>query len=159
MNCLGCYTLLSLVRFPSFLSPNGCFIFQNVAVLQYITIPNVILNVEDPQLTIRDRCKFYSGDWQNYTETTKDGPLFDRILTSETIYNSNNFSKILNVFKSKLKPDGIVYLAAKTFYFGVGGSLRQFEIELHKYGCFQSKVVYSLHDNVAREILEIKFNK
>lgn len=130
---------------------------QNKTVLKHITIPNVILNVKNPQETIPARCKFYSGDWQNYIIKDADGPKFDQILTSETIYNPKNYQKILNVFKSKLKEDGVVYLAAKTLYFGVGGSLRQFEAAVKDYGTFQSKVIYVKKENVPREILEIKF--
>lgn len=82
---------------------------------------------------------------------------FDRILTSETIYNPKNYTKIVNVLKHKLKPDGICYLAAKSHYFGVGGSLRQFELALCDDGAFDSETVFACHENVSRKILRIKF--
>lgn len=36
----------------------------------------------------------------------------------------------------------IRYLAAKTYYFGVGGSLRQFETVLHEDGALKSEVCW-----------------
>lgn len=88
---------------------------------------------------------------------TKDDVKFDRILTSETIYNPKNYVKIINVLSNKLKPDGHCYLAAKSHYFGVGGSLRQFEQALREDGAFHSETVFACHENVAREILRITF--
>lgn len=84
---------------------------------------------------------------------------FDIILTSETIYNSENHVKVLNVLKNKLKPNGIVYLAGKTYYFGVGGSIRQFEMLLMDDKTFKSEVVWRCTEGVQREILKIKFMK
>lgn len=86
---------------------------------------------------------------------TKDDVKFHRILTSETIYNPKNYAKIINVLKEKLSPDGICYLAAKSHYFGVGGSLRQFELALREDGTFVSETVFTCHENVSREILRI----
>lgn len=129
-------------------------------VLQHITIPNIILSwksIESPG-QFSEKCKLYSGDWNNYVTHTKDGEKFDRILTSETIYNPKNYAKIINVLKEKLKPDGICYLAAKSHYFGVGGSLRQFESVLREDGAFSSETVFACQKNVSREILRITFS-
>lgn len=63
----------------------------------------------------------------------------------------------MDVFKSKLKSDGIVYLAAKTLYFGVGGSLREFEDVIRRDDTFETSVVFTLKENVVREILKIQF--
>lgn len=133
--------------------------FQNAVVLQHITIPNILLSTEneDSRQQISERCKLYSGDWNNYVAITKDGVQFDRILTSETIYNPKNYAKIINVLKAKLKPNGICYLAAKSHYFGVGGSLRQFEAALLEDGAFHSETVFACSENVSREILRITF--
>ena len=54
---------------------------------------------------------------------------FDIILTSETIYNKNNYNYLLNIFKGCLtqnKSTSLVLLAAKTYYFGCGGNLLEF---------------------------------
>lgn len=126
-------------------------------MLQHITIPNIILATggNDLQALMHEKCKLYSGDWNNYVTYTESDEKFDRILTSETIYNPKNYEKIINVLKQKLKPDGICYLAAKSHYFGVGGSLRQFELALRADGAFESETVFACHENVSREILRI----
>lgn len=115
------------------------------------------MNVEEYESIIPKQCKFFSGDWQNYVDKTADQVKFDYILTSETIYNPKNYGKLLNVFKTKLKPDGVIYLAAKSVYFGVGGSVNQFLDTLKKDGSFESKVVHSIKDNVFRDVLAIQF--
>lgn len=107
---------------------------------------------------LNERCRFYSGDWSNYAEKTHDSEKFDFILTSETIYNVQNYDKIINIIKTKLKPTGICYLGAKLHYFGVGGSLRQFEQVLLNDGILKSECVYTCNDNIVREILKITFN-
>ncbi|XP_031624767.1 histidine protein methyltransferase 1 homolog [Contarinia nasturtii] len=128
----------------------------NKTVLEHITIPNVLVNTKSIE-KLKERCRFYSGDWSNYTENTEDGKKFDFILTSETIYNAANYEKLINVIKTKLKPDGACYLAAKLHYFGVGGSLREFEQTLLKTDIFKSETVFTCNDNIAREILKITF--
>lgn len=85
-----------------------------------------------------------------------DGPKFDIILTCETIYNPANNQKILDVLKKKLRPvTGVAYIAAKTYYFGVGGGLRSFEALLENDNMLHSEVVWTTTENVQREILKI----
>lgn len=131
--------------------------FQNESVLQHITIPNVITNAADTT-TVKEKCCFFSGDWANYVAKTSDQEMFDVILTSETIYNTRNYGKIIRVLREKLKSDGICYLAAKQHYFGVGGSIGQFKSAVSKSGGFQVETVYTCTENVAREILQITAN-
>lgn len=69
-----------------------------------MTIPNVKLNVKDIS-----SCKFFSGDWQSFTELLTEKSQFDYILTSETIYNTKNYDKLHNVFKQLLKKNGTMY--------------------------------------------------
>lgn len=108
---------------------------------------------------MKERCRFYSGDWLNYLLKTSDGEKFDVILTSETIYNVQNYDKIIKVLKTKMKPSGVCYLAAKQHYFGVGGSLREFERILLKENLFKSETVFICNDNVSREILKVSFQQ
>ncbi|XP_055858957.1 histidine protein methyltransferase 1 homolog [Episyrphus balteatus] len=128
----------------------------NEDVLEKITIPNVFLNLPEEESTNLDGIKFYSGDWAKYTELTKDDEKFDIILTSETIYNPDNQRKLLDTFDVKLSEKGTILLAAKIYYFGVGGGLRQFEELLKKDKRFQSEIVWSSSEGLSREILEIK---
>lgn len=118
----------------------------------------MLLNYELPTLEdIKDN-KFYSGDWSNYVELTRDGPKFDFIFTSETIYNPSNQQKLLDTFAAKLDKAGTVYLGAKIHYFGVGGGIRQFEDLLRKDNRFRSEIVWSSCEGVQREILKINWN-
>lgn len=125
-----------------------------------MTIQNVILNCKGAKHSLLERCRFYSGDWSNYVHETRNGPEFDVIVTCETIYNPANNRKILDTLKGKLrKRTGIAYLAAKTYYFGVGGGLREFERIIEADGHLQSEVVWHTTENVQREILKITHKK
>lgn len=59
--------------------------------------------------------KFFSGDWGRFTE--KYDETYDLILTSETIYSTQNYAKLLQLFDRKLEPSGVVYpfLKSSTF--------------------------------------------
>ena len=88
-------------------------------------------------------------------ELTEENFKFDMILTSETIYNVENQSKLVSIFKKFLKKEGEVLVAAKTFYFGVGGGLRQFE-NLVKQENLNSDIVKTFESSgVRREIMRI----
>lgn len=78
---------------------------------------------------------------------------YDIIITSETIYNSKYYEKLLNLFKSRLKSDGRIYLAAKSHYFGVGGNVLDFCKLLNDDGIFNSEVVWKSTTGLQREIL------
>lgn len=127
-------------------------------MLQHITVPNVLVNIKSVS-KLKERCRFYSGDWSNYAKLTADQDKFDFILTSETIYNVQNYRKIINILKTKLIPRGICYLAAKLHYFGVGGSLREFEQILGDENVFDIESVHSCSDNIGREILKIQLRE
>lgn len=48
---------------------------------------------------------------------------------------------MINIFKELLRPDGVIYVAAKTHYFGVGGSIQEFQLQLEKNN-FRSHLVW-----------------
>lgn len=130
----------------------------NEDVIKEITIPNVLLNVPSTKETVT---RFFSGDWKSFEENfllkelTEESWKFDLILTSETIYNVENQSKLVSIFKNCLKREGEVLVAAKTFYFGVGGGLRQFE-NLVKQENLKSEIVKTFDNSgVKREIMKI----
>lgn len=66
------------------------------------------------------------------------------------------YQKLLNFFKSRLKDDGKVYLAAKSHYFGVGGNVHDFIKFLNDDGNFVSEAVWKSSEGLQREILLIK---
>ena len=79
---------------------------------------------------------------------------FDLILTSETIYNEENQSKLVSIFKNFLKTDGEVLVAGKTFYFGVGGGMRQF-VKVAEEANLVCSQVKTYETGVKREIIKI----
>ncbi|CAK1580111.1 unnamed protein product [Parnassius mnemosyne] len=146
---LGIYALL-----------NGSFVtFQdyNKEIIECATMPSVLLNIEE-ELRANEikKCKFYSGDWKSFNEKLDDSKVYDIIVSSETIYNEKNYDKLVSLFLKRLSKQGIIYIAAKTCYFGVGGGLRQFEAHVEKTGLLNSEVVWKSSGGVQREILKIK---
>ncbi|XP_017037415.1 histidine protein methyltransferase 1 homolog [Drosophila kikkawai] len=137
----------------------------NKDVLEYITYPNILLNA-DESLSDDEKLEFlenqtclYAGDWSHFSLLTKDLDKYDLILTSETIYNIDNQKKLLETFAGRLKPDGIVLVAAKSHYFGVGGGLEQFTHKIKMEKVFQTENVWQAEENLKRGILQLKFKE
>lgn len=129
----------------------------NTDVIELMTIPNVLLNLDDKN-SIKNKTKFYSGDWEEFTKyfnNKNTNEKYDIILSSETIYNSENHKKLYQVFKNLLNDNGIVYLAGKTFYFGVGGGMRQFENIVNEEKKFNIKNIWKSENGVQREIMKL----
>lgn len=127
-------------------------------MLQKFTIPNVALSCEEREKPDDiSKCTFYSGDWNSFKDFTSKEEKYDTILTSETIYNPQNYSKLVNLFKTRLRKDGRVYLSAKSYYFGVSGNVLDFCKLLEADGSLTYENVWKSSDGVQREILLIKF--
>jgi len=127
----------------------------NHDVIEETTIPNVLLNKPNRE----DCSEYYSGDWASLEDILEKKILteedkFDLILSSETIYNVSNQSKLVSIFKKFLKSSGVVLVAAKTCYFGVGGGIRQFEKLVRKEN-MKVTTVETVDTGVTREILQI----
>ena len=71
--------------------------------------------------------KFVYGDWKDlFAKDILPTNYFNVILTSETIYNSENYTALLDLFQKclvKETGESLVLLSAKTYYFGCGGKL------------------------------------
>ncbi|XP_018336432.1 histidine protein methyltransferase 1 homolog isoform X2 [Agrilus planipennis] len=137
-------------------------VFQdyNSEVLKYATIPNVSLNVDSQFLNTTSNCKakFISGDWTSFVDHfAKENEKFDYILTSETIYNRDNYEKLHKVFKDTLKGDGYVYVAAKSYYFGLGGGVHDFIEFINSQNVFCIQRCWESNSGVKREIILLKF--
>ncbi|XP_046677912.1 histidine protein methyltransferase 1 homolog isoform X2 [Homalodisca vitripennis] len=122
----------------------------NADVLKYATIPNLQLNAEPNQLT---RCRFFSGDWESFAKLADF--TCDLIVSSETIYNPDNYLKLHDTIQRLLKPSGTALVGAKSYYFGVGGSTRQFEKLVKERDVFDVEVVWRCSQGVQREILKL----
>uniref|UniRef100_A0A8D9EQH8 protein-histidine N-methyltransferase n=1 Tax=Cacopsylla melanoneura TaxID=428564 RepID=A0A8D9EQH8_9HEMI len=139
---LGLYTLLNDAAHVSFQD-------YNQEVVESLTLPNILLNTQD-----LSKCKLYHGDWSSLTEVIDTK--FDIILTSETIYSVTNHNKLISVFKNLLNSTGCVYLAAKIYYFGVGGCIYDFEKLLVEHD-FETTTVWEQNEGVKRKIIKIQF--
>ena len=132
----------------------------NAEVVKGVTIPNYIENIHK-QSDISCTPFFFSGPWDTFQKCASNHEkCYDLIVTSETIYNTQHYSTLLEIFDFFLSSKGKVLLAAKVNYFGVGGGLRQFEKAISGNTKTFCKWSYSTvkieEDNVKREILEIK---
>lgn len=114
----------------------------NPEVLQYFTNMNLQANFKNLK-EINKKIRFISGDWTPFIEKVADGSNefflgenekiefereFDFIFMSEVIYKVENYSKIADILEKLLKKnEGVCVLGTKFYYFGVGGSLPEFE--------------------------------
>ncbi|KAG0370670.1 hypothetical protein BC939DRAFT_459716 [Gamsiella multidivaricata] len=109
---------------------------------------------------VEEQTTFYMGDWSGLVDLMAfkgDEDKYDLILTSETIYAEESHLKLYATIKNSLKRGGKALVAAKTFYFGVGGDILSFRRLIEKDNVFNVKVVFSLQAFVRREILELTF--
>ncbi|XP_014270734.1 histidine protein methyltransferase 1 homolog [Halyomorpha halys] len=122
----------------------------NAGVIKHLTIPNTLLNFSE-----LPKVRFWYGDWGGF----RLGSFYDVILTSETIYQPKAYFKLHELFKNCLKPGGFIILAAKSYYFGVGGSLGEFLSFIEKENIFTYKNVWCSNEGIKREIVELRFKK
>jgi hypothetical protein len=104
----------------------------NKLIVEQITFENVKRFIQlnsDKRQNLDLEFKFVYGDWRQLLDMGTIFPkdYFDLILTSETIYNSCNYTSLLNIFKECMANTySFVLLSAKTYYFGCGGNLLEF---------------------------------
>ena len=135
---------------------DGLFVFQdfNQNVLETVTLPNILLNAAAE--TNLDNLKFIYGDWSGLASKLPEKS-FDLILTSETIYRVESYEILLEIFSHSLKtsPEARVLLAAKDYYFGLGGSVNQFMNAAKSKG-WNVKILKHFSEGVPRSILQLK---
>lgn len=129
----------------------------NKAVLQLATMPNVSGNAGADISALR-RARFLCGDFASACSLLAEHEglaSFDLILTSESIYNVHSAQQILDGCSQCLKPGGQALVAAKQYYFGVGGSVATFKEMVSKGADFDSAVVRRIDDGASnvREVL------
>ncbi len=130
-------------------------------VIWNLTIPVVEENIQVIGATPGRKARFFAGDWGTLHADVL-GPqglvnAYDVVLTTETIYNEEASKRLLSCIKSCLKPEGVCYLSAKSFYFGVGGGVAGFLSLLERDGTFRHRRLQVIDDGRSnrREILEI----
>ncbi|XP_031247845.1 histidine protein methyltransferase 1 homolog [Pistacia vera] len=143
----------------------------NAEVLRFLTIPNVNANLSkklqpaaaneanhDTGVEVR----FFAGDWSQIHEllpcvndnekdlnSSGQSPTsgYDIILMAETIYSISAHQNLYGLIKKCVsRPHGVVYMAAKKHYFGVGGGTRQFMSMVEKDGFMAACLVAEVAD-------------
>ncbi|KAM3938339.1 histidine protein methyltransferase 1 homolog [Leptodactylus fuscus] len=153
----------------------------NSTVIEEITIPNTLVNCDDDNLEnnidgeptrkktrkshvetrLLSKCRFFSGEWSHFSQLMQNQvpPMkYDIILTSETIYNPTYYSALHGVFQNLLSNDGIVYLASKSHYFGVGGGVHLFDTLINERNIFKIHTLKVTDHGLERMLLSLVFN-
>ncbi|KAM4702479.1 histidine protein methyltransferase 1 homolog [Discoglossus pictus] len=150
----------------------------NSTVIEEITVPNVLVNrdsnnsneyiKEEPgrkrhkksemKPGLLSKCRFFSGEWSQFRQLMQNEipPMrYDIILTSETIYNPSYYCTLHDTFQNVLAEDGIVYLATKSHYFGVGGGVHLFETYVKDRKVFCTKTLKIYDDGLQRFLINL----
>uniref|UniRef100_T1K8F1 protein-histidine N-methyltransferase n=2 Tax=Tetranychus urticae TaxID=32264 RepID=T1K8F1_TETUR len=160
---LGCGSGIVGIYLLKLTGSNVDFQDFNHNVLKYYTLPNILINLKENNESFNEiwnkahgRIKLISGDWSNFPNDKK----YDHIFSCETIYNTDNYSKLTDILLNCLSPNGAAYFAAKSYYFGVGGGTQEFQdfikdLPSRPLICEQIKVI---EDCVERNIIKITHN-
>ncbi|XP_030011062.1 histidine protein methyltransferase 1 homolog [Sphaeramia orbicularis] len=106
------------------------------------------------------KCRFFSGDWSTFLDLVikeDPQPKYDLIFTSETIYNTSYYPSLHDTLHRLLAPDGLVYLATKSHYFGVGGGLHLFETFVGEKGIFSIDHLWDGEEGLQRHVVGLRF--
>lgn len=141
----------------------------NREVLTALTAPNVAANIAGNSKQAEGhpfpRPRFFSGDWTTLPMLLESENLlgtYDMILSAETIYRLDSQQQLLNCIKQCLKPTtGQAWIAAKSYYFGVGGGTASFSRLVDKDATFNVETVDVINDGASnkREILMLTFRR
>jgi len=73
---------------------------------------------------------------------------------SETIYDPTHYQTLVQLLRTLLKPGGSALIAAKVYYFGIGGNTAQFRQELQSSNSFVLETLLAQSETVRREIIK-----
>lgn len=116
--------------------------------------------VDLPQHSSVAKCCFFSGDWSSFLALvlkTDPPPKYDIIFTSETIYNTAYYPALHETLHKLLAPGGLVYLATKSHYFGVGGGLHLFKTFVEQRGAFSVDHLWDGEEGLQRHVVTLRF--
>lgn len=154
----------------------------NSEVLQCLTIPNVVANLPVKSQSLAAdaaswytdaEVRFFAGDWSEVhqilpnlqTDDLCGSGLsvsvgYDIILMAETVYSISALPALYELIKKCMsRPHGVVYMAAKKYYFGVGGGSRRFISLVEKEGVMVASLIAEVgggSSNV-REVWKLHF--
>ncbi|CAK4321336.1 unnamed protein product [Aphanomyces euteiches] len=129
----------------------------NSEVIELATIPNVLRNAPHA----KPHATFISGDWGLMADLLPGGSAdFDLILTAETLYTESVTVDLFHTIQRYLKKrGGVALVAAKTYYFGTGGSVHHFKQLIARDGSMSAQTVWESSDgrSTVREIVRVEY--
>ena len=134
----------------------------NRQVVLGFTMPNVVVNESEGEneRKFKDASHFHCGDWSAMVRDFDEKEnKFDLILASETIYSLEDLAKFRDAVVHFLRPEGgVALVAAKEYYFGVGGGVDAFlETVARSEKPMKSKTNWIEQHGVRRAIIELRF--
>lgn len=133
----------------------------NAEVLQCLTIANVNANLHsENSVPDRDKVRYFAGDWSSVDSIlpyahgdtaalSSNDPIagYDVILMAETVYSISTLQSLYGLIKKCInRPHGVVYMAAKKYYFGVGGGSRRFLSIVERDGMMTANLIAEVAD-------------
>uniref|UniRef100_A0A7S2XIE4 protein-histidine N-methyltransferase n=1 Tax=Lotharella oceanica TaxID=641309 RepID=A0A7S2XIE4_9EUKA len=138
-----------------------CFQDLNAEVLRHVTIPNILLNTETTADDLRKsdaNTWLIAGNWAD-PELMKlmGGRKWDCILTSDTLYSLDSIPHLVRCIEKLLSPKGECFVAAKRYYFGIGGSTAALIDEISESTELQGEVIRVFDDGKSnlRELIRV----
>jgi len=129
----------------------------NPEVLTTLAVPNVRANFTTDEA--RGKFAYLGGDWGDLDAHIQPGS-FDLVLAAETIYSVDSYARHIRVLRRALRVGtGVALIAAKSYYFGVGGGTNAFASYCETYfGALRVERVKTISDGKSnvREILAIR---
>jgi protein-histidine N-methyltransferase len=105
------------------------------------------------------RLRFFSGGWTFLRERLAQNPPYDIVLASETIYRTDALDPFLRVLRAVMReaPQRTLCLvAAKVFYFGVGGGVQEF-VRAVEDESGTVDIVWEHREGVGRRIMRVEW--
>lgn len=158
----------------------------NDAVLTAVTLPTFRLNALWPHVE-SGRVRFVSGDWacvsamlraerdaaaaadaaggekegEEAGRAAASGGGFDVLLSADTIYSPSAAPRLWRLVREQLAVGGVALIAAKTYYFGVGGSVAAFKGLVDADGRFECRTVRTFEDGASnrREVFAVRWRR
>ena len=150
---LGCGSgIVGIWVLKRWTSTNVTFHDLNDSVIEKSTLPNVLRNGD----SLIKRSSFHFGPWETGSELKKD--FFDVVITADTLYSEYSHEHLQNLLLHVLKPTGVAFIAAKRFYFGVGGGVASFRQLTSNIGKAETEIIASYEDGASniRDVIEFR---
>jgi hypothetical protein len=100
-------------------------------------------------------CRFIAGDWSTLTDCLGADAQYSLILSAETVYNPASYDVLLRLLRRHLAPGGAALFAAKEYYFGVGGGIKDFAEAAETFGEFRAQYVWTTEQGLRRHIVRV----